>query len=108
MLDQRELLLLKELYLLKLLRKDLQQLCDRLSRRLAAETRADVGREAPGILCQRINCWRADSKPGSCELIHLTSSVTVDRTVLRAGARALSRRHLRGNAIALSAERCFA
>jgi hypothetical protein len=103
LLEQRELLLLKELQLLKLLRHDLQQLRGLLSRRLAAESRADVGSEAPGILCHRINCWRSDSKPGSCELTHLTSSVIVDRTVLRATARALSRCRLRGDASALSA-----
>jgi hypothetical protein len=80
LLEQCEVLLLKELYLLKLLGHDLQQLRDLLSRRLAAESRADVGSVAPGILCHRINGWRSDSKPGTCELTHLTSSVTVDRT----------------------------
>jgi hypothetical protein len=91
LLEQRVLLLLKGLNLLKLLRHDLQQLRDLLRRRLPAESRPDVGSEAPWILCHRIDGWRSDSKPGSCELTHLTSSVTVDRTVLRATARALSR-----------------
>ena len=98
-----ELLLLKGLYLLKLLRHDLQQLRNLLSRPLTAESRADVGNGAPRILCHRIDDWRSDSKPGSCELTHLTSSVTVDRTVLRATARALSRCRLRDDASALSA-----
>src|SRR5206468_7024654 len=55
LLEQRELLLLKGLYLLKLLRHDLQQLRNLLSRRLTAESRADVGNGAPRILCHRIH-----------------------------------------------------
>lgn len=78
LLEQRGLLLLKELNLLKLLRHDLQQLQDLLRGRLRTKRLTYVRREAPGILRPRIDRRRADSIRGTCELTHVTSSVTVD------------------------------
>src|SRR5207245_2803734 len=103
LLQVQELLLLKHLHLLELLGHDLQHLRDLLQRRHcadsirhAAEVAADerirqdrairllrkclpaksltcVRGEPPGVLRQWIRC--SDSKPGSCKLTHLTSSV---------------------------------
>jgi len=103
LLKEHELLLLKELNLLKLLRHDLQQVRNLLERRLPAQSLSRVGRERPWILSRGIDRRGSDSERGSCELTHLTSSVTVDLTALRATARALSRCRLRVDAGALSA-----
>jgi hypothetical protein len=103
LLEEHELLLLKELKLLQLLRHDLQQLRNLLERRLRAQSLSCVGRERPWILSRGIDRRGSDSKRSSCELTHLTSSVTVDLTALRATARALSRGRLRVDAGALSA-----
>ena len=73
--EQRELLLLQDLNLLQLLRHDVQELRDLLRWRCGGKRLTGVRREAPGILGSGINRWRADSKRGSCELTHVTSSV---------------------------------
>ena len=80
-----------------------QQLRDLLGKCLRAKSLTDVGRDAPRILYYGIDRRCSDSKRAACELTHLTSSVTVDFTALRATARAFSRGRLRVDAGALSA-----